>query len=365
MYYIYIIMDDDKRADLFLLQNIRLYNKINVVIFSFSNKDEQMKYKFICSIQEHINPEDQTIVIAPNPESDVLRHLLNNRYNYIAIFQETKSFIDCIEKHCNNIFIGASDQNHEIINAKKIIISPDRGIQIIDSTRSIYGVYFVCCCGNYINVIKEQFVILVESGLYKRTRQIYVFVCLCDEDKEDLLINTFAMFDEDKKIVLIVTPQNLYEKFAMNNYKKYIKDDLPYYLYYFHTKGVSRTEPLYVNRRQVLNIYTLSKHELNVDLLNYYDAVGCNLSLYPKPHFSGNFWWARSEYLMKLKEPIGNAYLAPEMYVCSVYSGRFISLCQTANNDSPITHINKSDGDVIKQLTTNYIMNIESMDLMC
>jgi len=364
-------MDGAKRAEQFILKHVKLYEKINVINLSIpTDKDavskHQLEYKFICSVQEHINLIDQTIVILYNDaEREVLNYLSNNGYNHIVIFQESRSFVDYILKHCNNIFIGKSDQPHDAINAKKILISLDEETALTDSTRSIYGVYFVCCYGNYINVIKEQFAILVESGLYQKSRRIYVFVCMCDKDNENILINTFAMFDRDKKVILIVTSHNLYERFAMNNYKKYIKDESPYYLYYFHTKGVSRTEKIYINRRQVLNIYTLFRHELNVNLLNYYDAVGCNLSLYPKPHFSGNFWWARSEYLMKLKEPIGSAYLAPEMYVCSERTGRFISLCQTANQDSPLVHINKTSDDVIKQLTNNYINNISSKNLKC
>ena len=36
---------------------------------------------------------------------------------------------------------------------------------------------------------------------------------------------------------------------------------------------------------------------------------------YPVPHFSGNNWWATSEHVSKLKEPIGEKYLDPEMYI--------------------------------------------------
>ena len=32
------------------------------------------------------------------------------------------------------------------------------------------------------------------------------------------------------------------------------------------------------------------------------DVVGSNYSKYPHPHFSGNFWWATSNYLKTLEK---------------------------------------------------------------
>jgi len=37
-----------------------------------------------------------------------------------------------------------------------------------------------------------------------------------------------------------------------------------------------------------------------VEFLNEYDAVGCRWRRDPWRHFSGNFWWATSEYLSSL-----------------------------------------------------------------
>ena len=53
-----------------------------------------------------------------------------------------------------------------------------------------------------------------------------------------------------------------------------------------------------------------------LNLLNYYDCVGINLRFYPNIHFSGNFWWSKSEHIKQLKQ-IDNNYLSPEMFICS------------------------------------------------
>ena len=155
----------------------------------------------------------------------------------------------------------------------------------------INGVYFICCISNYLEVVEEQLQIVVQSGLYNLTKQLLLFVTMYKPSNTELL-SLIKKYDTHNKITIITTRDNLYEKFAINNYKKYILDE-DYYLYYFHTKGLSRTNinhKYYIARRKILNYYTLQQHKINIELLSKYDAVGCSLSLYPSMHFSGNFW---------------------------------------------------------------------------
>ena len=224
------------------------------------------------------------------------------------------------------------------------------------SCRNIYGIYFISCINKYLNVVKEQMNLLINQGLYHGTKQILLFICQFDEEKCKDFVNFMKEIDVDNKCIWITTTENLYEKFAINNYKKYIPDE-DYLLYYFHTKGVSRTDDLFHRRRRILNFYTLKKCELNIELLKKYDVVGCSLSMYPKPHFSGNFWWSKSEYLKNLIEPINNHYLSPEMYICSYENGKFISLSNSTNNGIVENHIYRVDADIENSITENYINN--------
>jgi hypothetical protein len=41
-------------------------------------------------------------------------------------------------------------------------------------------------------------------------------------------------------------------------------------------------------------------------LLEVYDCIGCNYKDDPYPHFSGNFWWVRCDYLSTLPLIEGN-----------------------------------------------------------
>jgi hypothetical protein len=214
-------------------------------------------------------------------------------------------------------------------------------------TRNIYGIYFICCLGNYYNIVQEQISLLLSSGLYDISEQILCFICL---EKQDIL-NYFKQFS---KIKIISTTKNLFEKFAINNYKKYINGE--YYLYYIHSKSVSRNEKCYIDWRILCDHFTINKWRLSIELLTYYDCVGINLKNFPKIHFSGNYWWSKSEHLNKLQDINDNYYLSPEMYICSYSKTNKICIY-----NSNITHgnteydkgnyINKTDEDIIMNIT--------------
>lgn len=80
---------------------------------------------------------------------------------------------------------------------------------------------------------------------------------------------------------------------------------------YLHTKGVShdKVHPFYRNVRDWVDYMTfclVERYDKCLKLLDYVDVIGCNYrdvkydrSNNPS-HFSGNFWWARSDYISRL-----------------------------------------------------------------
>jgi len=222
--------------------------------------------------------------------------------------------------------------------------------------RPIYGVYFISCIGNYLDIVKEQLEYFTNTELYKKTSKIICVIC-CYSDYDYPLQSMLYNLDHLHIMQLVSTPDNLYEKYAVNNYKKYIPENTDkYYIYYFHTKGVTRGDNEYfINIRQNLLFY-LCQYEITLKLLRYFDAVGCDLSMFPKKHFSGNFWWSKSEHVETL-ENVGDGYLAPEMYICSNGNNKYMSLCQFAKTDKYAETILKSRENIIKQITSNECIN--------
>lgn len=224
------------------------------------------------------------------------------------------------------------------------------------STITIYGVYFICCIGDYKEIVAEQMATLRRSGLLRRAEVIYCFICLYNEEIMEVLEPYLS------KLRIISTPENLYERFALDNFRAHIPSTGPYYLFYFHTKGVSRdvhSAQVFHERRRNLDFFILERHEVCLFWLDRgYDAVGTAMSLYPSLHFSGNFWWARSSHLDRLPpQVVSPGYLAPEMYVCGFSGGKYISVCQTTNDQPHSEYVGMTNVDILKQSTRMPILN--------
>ena len=246
---------------------------------------------------------------------------------------------------------------------KPLNIKSNTNIQLRDM-KNIYGIYFICCINNYLEVVDEQLAILNE-GLLENTKKLIIFITnytsTCLE-----LDNIIQKYNINNKFILVKSSENLFEKFAINNYKKYVEDE-NYYLYYFHTKGLKNKDDPFINifssRRKILNYYTLKTYNINIELLENYDAVGCSLHLYPKKHFSGNFWWSKSSYL-NLLQNINDKYLSPEMYILSNDSCKYISLANDTNNFLFENYNFRDEAEILKNINTNFIVIEKHKELM-
>lgn len=66
---------------------------------------------------------------------------------------------------------------------------------------------------------------------------------------------------------------------------------------YMHTKGVTKGTQVATDWRKVMEYFTIDHYKECLRFLNTNDVVGINLLPQPYPHFSGNFWWANSNYI--------------------------------------------------------------------
>jgi len=81
---------------------------------------------------------------------------------------------------------------------------------------------------------------------------------------------------------------------------KDISDDTP--ICYHHTKGVSWCKRDNIKWRQAMQWYCIENWEKCIEYLKDVDACGAFLRIDKRwnPHFAGNFFWAKSEYLKTL-----------------------------------------------------------------
>ena len=167
--------------------------------------------------------------------------------------------------------------------------------------RPIIGFYHVCMMNNYMEVVREQVAELLNSGLYDASQEIKVV--LAGEKKDEDMVRKF-LSDYPKFIISEVASIKAYEFPTIRLCKLHSDTDQKYFYYYIHTKGVS-----FPNHkggkywRDYMMWYNVNQWQQCVDKLKEgYETCGCKLvenhRAFPK-HYSGNFWWAKSEYIQR------------------------------------------------------------------
>jgi len=199
----------------------------------------------------------------------------------------------------------------------------------------IKGFWHIMMANNYYEVITEHFKIMKSSGLYNACDVIYVG-CL-GNPKE--LHNVSLFFDKTKVKIDIYNSRMDFYEFITLKHLKYIADNTePFYGFYIHTKGVSY-QTVYEGGeywRDYMNHYILRKWKDNIKRLDKgYDLCGVKLlddksAPAYKLHYSGNFFWFRSVYVMKL--PLVDSMNITNRFEAELWIGKMqpkaTTLCQ-------------------------------------
>jgi hypothetical protein len=179
--------------------------------------------------------------------------------------------------------------------------------------RRIVIFWHICELNNWREVVEDQYVTILSSGLLDRCIDVYVTFLGSSENNIDWLLS------KNQKIHLKNYNHNLahFERLCLNDLGRWSKEN-DSLVFYFHTKGVSK-----INQkenvwawRKMLEYFLIEKHEECINILEKYDTIGGNLSDIGnnmhdgsllqiskethKMHYSGNFWWSKTEYLKNL-----------------------------------------------------------------
>lgn len=76
---------------------------------------------------------------------------------------------------------------------------------------------------------------------------------------------------------------------------------------YFHSKGMTSSSPAVICWREILNHFVVQEWPTCVKMLKDYDMVGVKDACVSAGMTSGNFWWAKSEYIRTLPEPLDSS----------------------------------------------------------
>lgn len=174
-----------------------------------------------------------------------------------------------------------------------------------------------------LEIIKEQVNKIISSKIYDRLNKIYCCLSGNDQKVYNLAIDYIESLPCKFKLEKVRFNDKSYERMTFGVMKTLVKED-SYYLY-LHSKGVRHIHTdIYENRsdwRRCMEYFLVEHAEKCVEKLNEgHTTVGILYSHSPKPHYSGNFWWATGKYLIDLFQngTMTDDYLGPEMFPLSI-----------------------------------------------
>lgn len=191
----------------------------------------------------------------------------------------------------------------------------------------------------WVQIFLDQFKMMVDSELYEELENI--FVCVISSEKNltimNDLLNTFNNLFGNKIIMLWVKKDysdNNFSNMVNDQYQKIIGEDFTLHkmwefshnteekvsICYIHMKGLTSLPRFlnsdlreYYSPTMVVNYHfwkkflewsVIEKHRECCEALETHDTAGANWSEWPIPHYSGNLWWANSDYVKTLIDPV-------------------------------------------------------------
>lgn len=166
--------------------------------------------------------------------------------------------------------------------------------------------------GRWRPIVHDQMTKLLYSGLLRECKACYITIVGPDHEA----CRKYVM-DYPNVLIKVIPDDETMERLTLLSIHHQIQPND--YLLYIHSKGVTKYDMDIVRDwRHLMEWCLIGHYRMCIALLEHHDVVGINRQFEPKPHFSGNFWWARASYYMQLPRTIGPEYTDPEMYVLSI-----------------------------------------------
>jgi hypothetical protein len=160
---------------------------------------------------------------------------------------------------------------------------------------AIEGYIHVALAPGWREIFYELLSLLSDSGLREASKVIHVGLLGPDPqqfDYSDRSLNPVPLgtrIDQFEFPTLDLLRQRCYDS------------DAPNLVYYLHLKGLTRpNHPSVASWRRYMAYFAIERHKDCISALRSADICGVNWLRSPWPHFSGNFWWSRSEYVKLL-----------------------------------------------------------------
>ena len=197
--------------------------------------------------------------------------------------------------------------------------------------------YHICALNHWESVVRDQLAKLVFSGLYDAAVAVHCFCTGPEAMRAAALVQTFGA----KFIVERCDAEDRSgERFTLMRMPALLDQDTAHTdtetaCLYIHTKGVTKIPPSapVFYWQWYMDYFLIKNFKTCLAMLETHDVVGVDFYPASGPHFSGNFWWARADWIRALPLYDGpedaDKYTGTETWVCSGTSPR---LCQLAHS---------------------------------
>lgn len=153
-----------------------------------------------------------------------------------------------------------------------------------------------CTINGNTNILRKLLAKIIETGTLQKLDHLYVI-----NVGDQISFPTIDGNPLTKLRIINYSPNTeLFEKPTINLIQLFSKYNGNCKILYLHTKGITNSSQNVVDWVDYMLYFLLDNHRVCIDLLDIFDTVGCNFQDKPKKHYSGNFWWADSNYIKKL-----------------------------------------------------------------
>jgi hypothetical protein len=184
----------------------------------------------------------------------------------------------------------------------------------------------------YLNIIKE-------SKLIDNIK--FIYICFIGPEKIPISDSDISRYNYNNQIKMIKISENLtdYELPTLNYLYNFCLKNNNYNILYIHTKNVGKEINVCIEDQiEYMLHFLITKWDICIKELNKYHVCGVDLRIQPILHYSGNFWWSKSEHIISLPSPIVFNDLSKfpnplnslrhnqEFWICYNKQNKFISL---------------------------------------
>lgn len=189
----------------------------------------------------------------------------------------------------------------------------------------------ICTIGVWKKVLTHLLSVIQDSGLSDIVTEIRLGILGDPIEVVHLLLDTFKILYHKTRIIFHSPDITLYERPTLEHLRQASESEVCNILY-LHTKGISSKNDhirIFIQEWIDMMLYFLVYgYSTCLQLLYHHPTIGCNVhtnvvnkfhqlnaTTSNKKHYSGNFWWANSEYVRLLPSKIGAGYIDPELWI--------------------------------------------------